>query len=110
MMEDSSVFYVVLTTFPSESEAMDVVREMVKSKLAFCAQVEPTIRSIYIWEGEVCESQEARVLFKCLGSRLEELELAVAERHSYDCPQWICVKADRVSDLYGSWAKSVGES
>jgi periplasmic divalent cation tolerance protein len=109
-MDVTSELYVVSTTFPREARAREVAREMVQKKYALCVQVETALHSIYVWEGEVCEEKEVRVVFKCLEPSLILLEKAVLKKHPYECPEWICVRADKVSDLYGAWARSVGAS
>ena len=63
----------VYTTFPDEQSAKRIARELVKLKLAACANIFGGMTSIYEWKGEVMEEGEVGVLFKTVRSRFVEL-------------------------------------
>ncbi|MDP0490621.1 MAG: divalent-cation tolerance protein CutA [Verrucomicrobiota bacterium JB023] len=78
---------VMVTTFPSESQARAISRELVKEGLIACANILPGAVSVYQWEGEICEDAEVVVLMKTLRSRYAEVEASLRQRHPYEVPE-----------------------
>jgi periplasmic divalent cation tolerance protein len=105
-MENREMLYLVLSTFPDADSARVALQRMVREKWVVCAQMDSPIQSFYSWQGEFCEDSEIRVSMKCLSSQLEILQAEFVKLHPYDCPQWICIQADHVSEEYMAWARS----
>ena len=61
-------FIELTTTTATEDEALQLARLLVDQRLAACVQVSGPIRSIYRWQGEVCEAVEFRCSIKSLAS------------------------------------------
>ena len=95
------------TTVATLPEAERLASESIARGLAVCAQVEGSVTSFYLWEGRQERSTEFRILFKCLPENRKKLESNVLSHHPYAVPEWIEVEADRVSEKYLSWAKSL---
>ena len=96
----------VLTTAP-EGEAERVARALVEEKLCACAQVLPTMRSIYWWKGRVEDAEERLILLKTDDSRLKELEKRLKELHPYEVPEFVALDVAHASAAYSSWLKEV---
>ena len=96
--------FIAWTTVATREDADHLAADVVVRNLAVCAQIEGPIVSHYRWAGKVERSEEFRLCLKCLPSHLELLEKRVLETHSYDTPEWIVVRADRVGEKYLSWA------
>jgi periplasmic divalent cation tolerance protein len=92
------------TTFPARDAAERVARVLVAENLVACAQLDGPIHSFYNWEGKLNEDEEFRLTLKFTGDRTETLEKRLRELHPYTTPQWIVVRADRVSPDYLAWA------
>jgi periplasmic divalent cation tolerance protein len=76
---------------------------LVQDRLAACAQVCGTIRSVYVWKG-VCEtSEETLLLVKTKLSLFERLESAVRSRHPYECPQIVALPIVTANTDYLKW-------
>ncbi len=95
------------TTVSSKEDATRLAKIAVESNLCACAQISSPIESIYQWKGEIQTDTEYRIVFKTLESRLSELENAINSAHPYETPQWIAIKATKVSEKYLIWAKEV---
>ncbi len=80
----------VYVTASSRDEAMSLGRALVVERLAACANVIPGVRSIYEWQGELVESDEAVLLLKTPSHSVAVLIERVVALHSYDVP---CVVA-----------------
>lgn len=86
-------------------EAGVLARALVQKHLAACVQVIPRIQSVYRWEGELCEDEEALLLIKTDVSKLEELTATLKELHSYSVPEIlsIAIAPDEGNQDYLSW-------
>lgn len=79
----------VLTNLPDSESAYNLARELVRLRLAACANVLAPATSFYTWEGRGEQATEYPVLLKSTQDRYAELERAIRERHPYDLPEII---------------------
>lgn len=103
-MSDVHITYV---TFVSIGEAEKVARAVVREHLAACANLNPGLKSIFEWKGQMLEEQECIGIFKCSSERLEALHARIIELHSYDCP---CVISWPIAQGNPNFLKWVEES
>jgi len=80
----------VYVTASGIDEARRIARALVESRLAACANIVPSIESVYHWKGSVESGAESVVLLKTRASLVPKLTEAVRAMHSYECP---CVVA-----------------
>ncbi|HXZ02023.1 MAG TPA: divalent-cation tolerance protein CutA [Stellaceae bacterium] len=80
----------VYVTAGDAEEARRIGCAVVEARLAACANVIAGMRSVYWWQGKVTEGEEAVLILKTTGERLDALMARVKELHSYDCP---CIEA-----------------
>jgi len=98
------------TTVAERPDADRLAAEAVRLGLAACVQVEGPVTSHYRWQGRAAQAAEHRLAFKFLPGQLAALEAWVLSHHPYDTPEWIVVRAERVSEKYLSWAASNPEN
>ncbi|MEZ5345496.1 MAG: divalent-cation tolerance protein CutA [Pyrinomonadaceae bacterium] len=94
---------VVFTTAPTELEAGNLAKKIVGAKLAACVQILPKIESYYFWEDEIKKEPEHLMLIKTIEGKFDELEKFIVENHSYEIPEVVAVKAERISSDYLDW-------
>ncbi len=82
-------FRLVLTTAGSEEQADNLARQLVERRLAACVNIVHQVCSVYRWEGRVTREEEKLLLIKTHASRLEELEKAIRELHTYETPEFV---------------------
>ncbi len=99
--------YLCFTTVSKKEDATRLCQRAIESGLAACAQISGPIESVYQWKGKIETDTEYRILFKVLQPNLEALEKAICEAHPYETPQWVAIKAEKVSEKYLIWAKEV---
>jgi periplasmic divalent cation tolerance protein len=100
---------IVLTTEGTEEEAQKIARFLVERRLAACVNIVPQVLSIYRWQRKVEESREWLLIIKTTAAAFEELSRAIAELHSYDLPECVCLPIENGSPNYLNWiAESVG--
>jgi periplasmic divalent cation tolerance protein len=80
----------VYVTAPSLEEAERLARLAVEARLAACANILPTVRSLYWWQGTLETADEVVLLLKTTEALTGALTEALVAAHSYDCP---CVVA-----------------
>ncbi len=70
----------------SRDEAVAIGRALVEERLAACANVFASVKSLYWWEGAVQEDDEVILILKTRSGRLERLIERAKALHSYECP------------------------
>jgi len=98
---------VVLVTCGSTAEARKIALSVVQKKLAACANLVPSVESIYRWKGRVERAREVLLIIKTTADRFPELEKEVKRLHSYDVPEFIVLLIAAGSTEYLRW---IGES
>lgn len=98
---------IVLTTAGSEEEARKIARHLVECRLAACVNIIPQIHSIYRWREEIEEAQEWLLMVKTTAAAFDGVRAAIAEVHSYDLPECVCLAVEDGSAEYLQW---IGES
>jgi periplasmic divalent cation tolerance protein len=81
----------VLSTFPDVEMAEKVAAELVAAKLAACANILPSLKSIYRWQDEVQTAGETLVFFKTTTARFPDLQEKLRAAHPYEVPEIICL-------------------
>ena len=98
---------IVFTTAPSMEEARKLARLAVDRKLAACVQIVPAIESVYEWKGKIEAENESLMLFKTKDSRYGELEAFLEKEHSYETPEIVAVRSERISAGYAKWLNDI---
>ncbi len=97
--------YLVYVTTPGQKEAEEIGRAVVSKRLAACANVVPGICSIYWWEESLQHDQEAVLILKTKETRLDALEKAIKETHTYKCPCIVAIPIHRANAEYAAWVE-----
>ena len=90
-------------TTADEAEAERIAKAAVEERLAACANLLGAIKSVYWWEGKVCNGDEVALVFKTTEARKDALIDRVKQFHSYDCPCVLFFEAMGGSDSYVQW-------
>jgi periplasmic divalent cation tolerance protein len=96
----------VISTAP-RPEALTLARTLVEERLAACVNVLPGASSVYEWEGEIRDDEEAVMLIKTTAARVGELCRRLEGLHSYEVPEIIVVdiRADEGNPAYHAWLR-----
>jgi len=98
-----SDYIVVYITTSSVSEAKKIGRLLVEEKLAACSNIISPIRSIYSWQGRICDDKEALMILKTKRKLFKNIVARVEKLHSYDVPEIIAIPIIEGSGKYLSW-------
>lgn len=108
----NSEYVVVLTTLETRDHARALVRRLVEERLVACGTIVTGTTSIYRWEGQVTEAEEAVVLMKTPRERWAALASAIGRHHPYEVPELLAIPVEAGLESYLKWVKSetMGES
>jgi len=94
---------VVLITTPSKDEAERIARHLIENRLAACVNIVPSVRSLYRWEGNICDETESLLIVKTQADRFDQLSREVKAHHRYTVPEIIALPIVQGSPDYLNW-------
>jgi periplasmic divalent cation tolerance protein len=94
---------VVLVSAPSEAVAASLATTLVNERLIACANLIPKIRSIYRWEGTVCDEAEALMVLKTRSSLVGVLIERVKGLHPSSVPEVLELPVAAAQSSYLKW-------
>jgi periplasmic divalent cation tolerance protein len=92
-----------LSTFPDAEIARRISNQLVSESLAACANILPTIESIYRWKNKIESGNEILVLFKLSEDRKSAFQDKLRSLHPYDIPEIIFVPVASGLPEYLRW-------
>ena len=93
----------IVSTADSMDLAEKIASTIVKEGLAACVNIVPGIRSIYRWEGKVCDEPELLLLIKSSEDHFETVRSRIRQLHTYDTPEVIAVPVCAGDPDYLNW-------
>lgn len=78
---------VVVTTVGTQEQANLLAEELVIGRLASCVNILPIRRSVYHWQGKICDDQELLLLIKTTRRQYSRVEKTIQELHNYELPE-----------------------
>ncbi len=94
---------VIVTTVGTEEEANQLAEELVSRRHSACVNIIPVHRSVYRWQGKVCDDSEFLLVIKTLGEEYEAVESAIRELHSYELPEILAFNVSRGESRFLEW-------
>lgn len=95
-------YVTVTTTFESLEDAHSMVSMLLEKKLIVAGQIRH-IRSVYWWNGDVCDEPEIELACITEGTLYDRVEDFIVRNHPYEVPQVICTPIINVTTDYGNW-------
>ena len=99
----------VYATFADPDEADRIARTLVDERLAACANILGSCRSIYRWQGAIEQGEEIAALFKTRADVADKLIARLAELHSYDVPAAVVWPIASALTAYAQWVRDESE-
>jgi periplasmic divalent cation tolerance protein len=84
---------VVLCNAPADAAPV-IARTLIERRLAACVNLIPAVRSIYRWEGRICDDAEVTMLMKVAVTGVHDLRKAILELHPYQMPEIVVLGVD----------------
>jgi periplasmic divalent cation tolerance protein len=92
----------VLVSAPA-GESEQLAKTLVEERLAACVNIMPNVRSVYSWEGKICNETEELLVIKTNRSMWDALRERVEQLHSYDVPEIISLPIEDGHKPYLDW-------
>ncbi len=96
----------ILSTTDSLESAQNISTALVAAHEAACVNIVPGIRSIYRWEGRVCDEGEFLLLIKSSTEKFEAVRRRIRQLHTYQVPEIIALPITAGDSDYLSWLRS----
>jgi len=97
------MYVVILVTAANSQEAKTISESLVEQKLIACANIIPSVQSIFRWQGKLESSDEALLIMKSKASHFNNIVAAVKAMHSYDVPEIISLPIAEGNPDYLKW-------
>jgi len=92
-----------LSTFPDAETARQISDQLVTERFAACANILPSVESIYRWKDNIESGNETLVFFKLSENRQSAFQDKLRSLHPYDVPEIIFVPVAGVLPEYLQW-------
>jgi len=94
---------VVVTTAGTQEQANRLAEELVDRRQAACVNIIPIQRSVYRWQGQVCDDSEFLLLIKSTDTEWEAVQETVRELHEYDLPELLAFNVAHGEARFLEW-------
>ena len=94
---------VVYCTVPTKKIAKDITKVIMKHKLAACVSMIENVKSVFSWDGEICEEKEILLMIKTRRTNYGKVKLVIEDIHSYSVPEIIALPIVDCSEDYLKW-------
>jgi len=100
-----------LSTFPDAEIARRISNELVSERFAACANIFPSVESIYRWKENIESATEILVFFKVSEDRQTAFQDKLRSLHPYDVPEIIFIPVASGLPEYLRWvAENCGQA
>lgn len=101
------MYVIAYLTARDQAEAKRIGETLVKEKLAACANIIPSIESVYWWKGNMEEDKESLIILKTKKALAGKLIKRVKELHSYETPCVDIIPVTEGNKDYFKWIEEV---
>jgi uncharacterized protein involved in tolerance to divalent cations len=96
----------VLSTTDTLQLAETIAAALVDSREAACVNIVSGIRSIYRWEGKVCNEEEFLLIIKTSAEKFEVIRRRILLLHTYQIPEIIALPISEGEPAYLAWLQA----
>lgn len=92
-----------LTTCDNEDVAERLALGLIDRGLAACVKIDPNVRSMYRWKGELQDHSEVRLTITFAAHNAKAIESFILANHACELPEWVVLRPDHVCFKYEAW-------
>jgi periplasmic divalent cation tolerance protein len=96
-------FVVVFVTVPDQEVANRLGHTLVEEQLVACVNIIPGVRSVYAWQGKVCDDGELLCVLKTRRALFPAVRDRVLALHPYQVPEIIALPLALGHGPYLAW-------
>jgi len=93
----------MMSTTDSAELAHTIASALVESRLAACVSILPGMRSVYRWEGRLCDDAEWLLLVKTSEACFEGVRSEIRRLHTYQVPEILALPIRAGDGDYLRW-------
>lgn len=101
-----SEFVFLYATFPDQDTAKRIAEALVSQRLAACANIYPSMTSLYEWEGRMEVAQEVSAFIKLPRGNVTKAIDVARPLHPYTVPCFLVLPVEGGNDDYLAWARA----
>ncbi len=94
---------VVNCTVPNKKVAREITKVIMRHRLAACVSLIDNVKSVFSWDGELCEEKELLMMIKTRRSNYGKIKLVIEDVHPYEVPEIIALPIVDCSEDYLKW-------
>jgi periplasmic divalent cation tolerance protein len=99
----SQKILLALSTFPDAEIARRISNQLVTERFVACANIFPSVESVYRWKGNIESGNETFVVFKLSEQGQSALQDKLRSVHPYDVPEIIFIPVASGLPEYLQW-------
>lgn len=97
------MYAMIYITTSGEEESKQIAKTLLEERTVACANIIPSMKSFYWWEGEIEEDTESILILKTRSDKLDTLIKRVKDLHSYELPCILEISIQNGSQDYLKW-------
>ena len=101
---------VVNCTVPNKKVAREITKVIMRHRLAARVSLIENVKSVFSWEGELCEEKELLMMIKTRRANYGKIKLVIEDIHPYEVPEIIALPIVDCSEDYLKWLVKETES
>lgn len=94
---------VIYSTVPNKKIAKQITKVIMKHKLAACVSMIDNVKSVFSWDGEICEEKEVMLMIKTRRANYGKVKLVIEDINTYAVPEIIALPIVDCSEDYLKW-------
>jgi periplasmic divalent cation tolerance protein len=96
----------VLSATDTLQLAEKIAAALIEAHEAACVNIVPGIRSVYRWEGKICNEEEFLLLIKSSAEKFEAIRSRIRLLHTYQVPEIIALPIAEGDPAYLAWLQA----
>lgn len=102
-IDDETDYCTVFVTCPEDKVALAIVKHLLGLKLVACGNILPGLRSVYRWQGAICDEPEVLLILKTKKDQFDAVAKQVQALHPYDVPEVVALPIVQGNSAYLQW-------
>lgn len=96
-------YCIVKCTTASKKDAVNIAKHLLDKKLIACANIIPSITSLYEWDSKLNQDEESLIIMKSKEIFFDEIEAEIKKIHKYEIPEILCIPIIKGNKDYLNW-------
>ena len=93
-------------TAPDMERAAAMAHTLVGERLCACVNIVKEVRSVYVYQGKICDEPEVLCVVKTRPELFDRLDARVRELHPYEVPEVLAFAVEEGSADYLDWLRA----